>query len=285
MANQPLVSILMNCYNGEPFLKEAIDSVYSQTYKNWEIIFWDNASADKTSDIATSYDSRLNYYRSKKTTLLGEARVLASKKAKGKYLAFLDCDDLWVKDKLEKQIKIFADNDPGLGFVYGKVEAIGEDGSKLKHIGNIDADLEHGNIFNSLAKGNFVTFSSAIVDREKFISCGGFPSHFKNSTDYWVFLRMAQKFPVGVVQDICCKYRVHGNNLSSTQRVVGTKEAIEVVSSFVPDKSAIIGLKHQYVHLALMYMKEKKIMSALKVLINNGGCVLFYKYFVAKLLN
>ena len=100
-AQFPLVSIIMNCFNGEEFLCEAIDSVYAQSYTNWEIIFWDNASTDQTASIAKSYDKKLKYFRTSKTTSLGEARVAATKKARGKYLAFLDVDDkkYWLKPK------------------------------------------------------------------------------------------------------------------------------------------------------------------------------------------
>ena len=72
--SKSLVSIIMNCYNGQRFLKEAIDSVYQQTYHDWEIIFWDNASTDNSLKIAKSYDSRLLWFESDKTVLLGEAR-------------------------------------------------------------------------------------------------------------------------------------------------------------------------------------------------------------------
>ena len=59
---QPLVSVIMNCYNGEKYLREAIDSIYAQTYTNWEIIFWDNASTDNSAEIAKLSDSRLKYF-------------------------------------------------------------------------------------------------------------------------------------------------------------------------------------------------------------------------------
>ena len=97
----PLVSIIMNCYNGEKFLKEAIDSIYAQTYSNWEIIFWDNASTDDSACIAKSYDDRLKYHLAQETTPLGEARDLALKKINGKYISFLDCDDIWLPKKLK----------------------------------------------------------------------------------------------------------------------------------------------------------------------------------------
>ena len=58
MNAQPLVSVVMNCYNGQRYLRDAIDSVYAQTYRNWEIIFWDNASTDRTAEIAHSYDDK-----------------------------------------------------------------------------------------------------------------------------------------------------------------------------------------------------------------------------------
>ena len=96
---KPLVSVIMNCYNGDRFLRQAIDSVYCQTYDNWEIIFWDNASTDSSAKIARSYDDKIRYFLATKNTPLGEARNLALNKASGKYVAFLDCDDLYFPNK------------------------------------------------------------------------------------------------------------------------------------------------------------------------------------------
>ena len=101
----PLVSVVINCYNGEKYLNEAINSIYSQTYTNWEIIFWDNVSTDNSAAIAKFYDHKLKYYCSDIYTPLSQARFQAVKKANGEYLAFLDCDDIWNADKLEKQVK------------------------------------------------------------------------------------------------------------------------------------------------------------------------------------
>jgi len=100
----PLVSILMNCYNSEEFLKEAIDSIYNQTYQNFEIIFIDNCSADNSKNIALSYDERVKYHRTQETIPLYAARAFAKQFINGKYLTFLDCDDIWLKDKLEYQV-------------------------------------------------------------------------------------------------------------------------------------------------------------------------------------
>ena len=110
MDKSPLVSIVMNCYNGEKFLREAINSIYDQTYQNWEIIFWDNASTDSSAEIALTYNDKLKYNISKSNTSLGRARALAVGEASGEYLAFLDCDDLWHGKKLERQIDKIINN-------------------------------------------------------------------------------------------------------------------------------------------------------------------------------
>ena len=118
--SQPRVSILLNCYNGELYLKKAIDSIIDQTYKNWELVFWDNQSTDKSKKIFKSYkDRRLKYFKSKKHTTLYAARNLAAGKTKGKFLAFIDADDIWEKNKLEVQIKYFRDEE--VGVVYGNL--------------------------------------------------------------------------------------------------------------------------------------------------------------------
>ena len=92
--NNPLISIIMNCYNGKQYLDQAIKSVINQTYKNWELIFWDNLSEDNSIKIFNKYkDSRLKLFSAAKHTLLYEARNLAFKKTKGDFIAFLDTDD------------------------------------------------------------------------------------------------------------------------------------------------------------------------------------------------
>ena len=119
--NQPLVSVIMNCFNGEKYLRDAIDSVILQTYRNWEIIFWDNQSNDKSAKIFKDYkDGRLKYYlAASHIEILYKARNYALKKANGEFIAFLDVDDWWLPEKLEKQIPLF--DDPEVGLVYGNV--------------------------------------------------------------------------------------------------------------------------------------------------------------------
>lgn len=118
--NQPIVSVIMNCLNCSKYVHEAIDSVYAQTYKNWEIIFWDNSSTDSSAEIARSYDERVRYFRGDRTVPLYAARNYALKQARGKYIAFLDCDDIWLPEKLEWQVPMF-ERDSEIGLIYTNV--------------------------------------------------------------------------------------------------------------------------------------------------------------------
>ena len=114
---QPFVSIIMNCFNGETYLKESINSILSQTYQNWELIFWDNKSQDKSAEIFKGYeDKRLKYFCATEHTTLYKARNLAIEKARGDYIAFLDTDDLWEYNKLEMQVPLFFN--PEIAVVY-----------------------------------------------------------------------------------------------------------------------------------------------------------------------
>lgn len=99
------VSILVNCYNSEAFLKEALDSIYRQTHQNFEIILVDNCSVDRTAEIAHSYDSKLKYVKTEKNCPLYAARNVGLKHVSGEFLCILDSDDFWVEDKLELQLK------------------------------------------------------------------------------------------------------------------------------------------------------------------------------------
>ena len=144
MNSQPLISVIINCYNGEKYLKEAIDSVYSQSYQNFEIIFWDNNSNDKSSDIAKSYDKKLKYYYSKNTTSLGEARSKAIKKASGDYITFLDVDDIYENNKFYKQINLMTKKN--LLMCYGSIKFF--KGNKTIWVRK--AKNSSGNIFSNL---------------------------------------------------------------------------------------------------------------------------------------
>jgi len=210
MKNTPLVSIIMNCFNGEQFLQEAINSVYGQSYSNWEIIFWDNASTDNSSSIAKSYDERIRYYLASKTTPLGEARNFALNKANGLYVAFLDCDDIYLTDKLEQQVKFMQSKDYAM--CYGSVAVIDESGREIK---KYIVKNKSGNVFSSLLRHYEINMQTVMLKREFLTSNQlSFNVNMSFCPDHNLFMTIASKADVGVISDVISKYRIVSNSLS-----------------------------------------------------------------------
>ena len=113
-----LISIIINCYNGEKYLNQCINSVIVQTWNNWEIIFWDNHSTDNSKNIILNFcDERIKYYYAPTHELLYSARNFAVQKSSGEFITFLDTDDLWEPNKLELQIKILQNLEIGIVLV------------------------------------------------------------------------------------------------------------------------------------------------------------------------
>ena len=112
MHTKNLVSIIMTCHNGEDYLNEAINSIVNQKFKEWELIFYDNYSNDKSKEIVNAYnDKRIKYFRTNKLLNLGEIRNAAYTKTNGEFITFLDVDDTWNEEKLYSQIRKFKQNE------------------------------------------------------------------------------------------------------------------------------------------------------------------------------
>tara|TARA_A100001035_G_C27431821_1_gene341847 strand:- start:23 stop:376 length:354 start_codon:yes stop_codon:yes gene_type:complete len=110
-SNNPLISVIMNCHNGEKYLKKSVQSILRQSYYNWELIFWDNQSSDNSARIIKRFkDNRIRYFKAKKFTNLYEARNQAIRKSKGEFICFLDTDDWWIKEKLKIQTNFIKKN-------------------------------------------------------------------------------------------------------------------------------------------------------------------------------
>ncbi|BDS16269.1 glycosyltransferase family 2 protein [Clostridium perfringens] len=130
MLQNELVSIITPSYNTEKFIDKTIQSVLKQTYKNWEMIIIDDCSTDNTDQIVAKFnDSRIKYIKNKKNLGAAISRNKALREAKGKWIAFLDSDDLWVPEKLEKQISFMNKNQ--YSFSYSRYREIDEEGNDL----------------------------------------------------------------------------------------------------------------------------------------------------------
>jgi glycosyltransferase involved in cell wall biosynthesis len=261
---QPLISVVINCYNGEKFLSETIDSISRQTYENWEIIFWDNLSTDSSAQVLQSYsDSRIKYYLASEHAPLGRARNLAIEKATGEWCAFLDSDDVWVESKLEKQVDIIRKN-KNIGVVYGQMLVYVEDdengsiwSNNMRKFTNktLMKKLPEGQIFNQLLKVNFVPLLTAIFKRELFIEVNGVSEHMEIAEDYDLFVKLSRLTRFKAVQGIIAYYRLHNSNTSIANQEKCFLEVSEIITRYLPDKGAISGLE---VHSAVSSFSKIK---------------------------
>jgi len=222
--SKPLVSIVMNCFNGEKYLQEAICSILKQTYQNFELIFWDNQSTDNSAVIFNSYDDlRLKYFLSEKHTLLYNARNLALEKSSGEFITFLDVDDFWVPDKLEKQLPLF--DDKLVGLVYGNYLEIDEQKGKQQLMSS--ARLPTGYIVDELLRNYVVGLLTIMIRRSAFDDLKKpFDNRFHIIGDFDLVIRMSVNCKVDCIQDAIASYRRHGGNESQKHRDYFIKEML-----------------------------------------------------------
>ncbi len=227
----PSVSVIMNCFNSAQFLAEAIDSVYAQTFLSWEIIFFDNCSIDNSAAIAKGYDGRLRYFRNDKTVPLGHARNLAIEKASGKYIAFLDCDDLWLNSKLARQVEAL-EADLRLGAVFSDALFFGQ-GTKTFRTFPVHKPRQ-GMIFRDLLSRYVLPMPTIIVRREALDHIGGwFDERFNMVEDADLFMRLAYYYPFAYVDDVLAHRRMHAASWTLMKKELFPKEEEMLLEKFV----------------------------------------------------
>lgn len=218
----PKVSVIMNCYNSDKYLCEAIESVYAQTFKDWEIIFWDNASIDTSPVIAKSYNEKLRYFRGEKNVPLGQARNFALGKARGDYIAFLDCDDLWLPEKLTKQVPRF-ENNPRVGLVISDTIFFKEN----KDVKRLYARKKPptGNVFRHLLTDYFISLETAMIRKAALTALDHcFDDRFNMVEESDLFTRIARDWEVDFVDEVLAKWRMHNANWSYLKKDLAIKE-------------------------------------------------------------
>lgn len=214
LSKQPaLVSVVMNCYNGEKFLREAVDSMFSQTYSNWELIFWDNLSTDKSSEIIKSYkDSRIKYYRASVFLDLCPARHQAVQKCEGDYISFLDCDDIYLTNNLEVKVEVMRRSKSVLA--YSGVKYINEEGIERRR--KLPRNFS-GDVFESLLKQFDVEISGLIIcNKFRLNNNINFSCDIVGSTEYDIVMQIASLSSCVVIPKYLSKVRVHSKSLTSS---------------------------------------------------------------------
>lgn len=210
-----LVSIIMPAYNAEKYIGEAIESVIAQTYKDWELVIVDDCSKDKTAEIAQSYvtkDSRIKLYKLKQNKGVANARNVAMEKAQGQYIVFLDSDDMWLPEKLAKQIEFMREN--GYVFTYHDFRTFNINNDTLGKILHVPKQVD----YNEFLKGNNTgSCLTTIIDR-KVIDKIYMPD--KKHEDYICWLDIFKQYKVtGYGLNECLGYYRIGKESRSSNKL------------------------------------------------------------------
>ena len=218
MENQPLVSVIMPCYNMEKYISDTIASVQRQTYPRWELLIVDDASTDQTADIVKSHqnqDERIRFFANPRHSGIAEARNQCLSMAKGRFLAFLDSDDLWHPEKLEQQLQFMTERN--IGFSYTSYDCVDETGNPLgktvKTAGNLN--------YNAYLRNTIIGCSTVMIDKT-LVGEVVVPS-FRTSEDTATWLNILRKgFLAYAIEQPLTSYRIRQHSASSNKLKAST---------------------------------------------------------------
>lgn len=221
----PKISVIMPAYNAELFIDEAIASVISQSYENWELIIINDGSTDKTSNIINDWllkDKRIKYYY-QQNGKQGKARNLGISKSKGNYLAFLDADDIWLPDKLAIQILEIQDNKVDLVFADSYVFSSSESNDISVRMNIPGFSFYDKNTIELFLERNRIPILTVLVKREAVTTVEGFSEKLdiQNVEDYHLWLKLLMHgFVFYSSNQVVAKYREHNNSATANDKLV-----------------------------------------------------------------
>ncbi len=262
----------MNCFNGEKYLNYSLKSILDQTYQNWELIFWDNLSTDKSKTIFQSYnDKRFKYFQANKHTVLYHARNLAIQKAQGEFLAFLDTDDVWLKNKLNLQIELFSKK--SIGLVYTNYFKYNDKNFFKKKLAN-NKELPSGMITEHLLKEYSVGMLTVMI-RKSFLNDSKeiFDINFDMLADMDFILKFSKKHEFDCIQEPLAIYRQHKNQLQNknlekqVDQMFRWYEKIKTSKEFGDEKDLIMLKNRCKFFQIIQNINEKFYLKSLKEII------------------
>ncbi|WP_339919257.1 glycosyltransferase family 2 protein [uncultured Flavobacterium sp.] len=209
----PLVSIIIPCFNSEKFIAETVRSVQNQTYNNWEIIVVDDCSSDNTVALILGMvqrDSRIRFFQLENNSGTGVARNKGLSNANGRYISFLDADDLWKPEKLRKQIDFLKTNK--IAFTFSFYDCIDEEGKPLNKRVEAPLNLSYRQLFFC----NYIGNLTGIYDVNYF---GKIPiSSIRKRQDWMLWLTVLKKIKTAQpVPESLAYYRVRNDSLSTSK--------------------------------------------------------------------
>ena len=211
---EDLVSIITPTYNCGNYIEETINSVINQTYKNWEMIIIDDCSTDNTKSIVEEYQKKypnIKYHILENNSGAAVARNMAIKMAKGKFIAFLDSDDLWDKEKLEKQINFMKQND--YNFTYTNYEEIDEKSNSINKFVTGPKKITKLGMYNYCWPGCLTVMYNA--EKVGLIQIENLP---KNN-DYAIWLKVIKKSNCYLLDENLARYRIRAGSISNNSKI------------------------------------------------------------------
>jgi len=186
------LSVVIATYNRAHTLSRAVRSVLDQTYKDFEIVVVDDGSKDRTAEVVASFnDTRIKYIKHDRNRGVSAARNTGINATTSKYVAFQDSDDVWLPEKLDKQMAIFKEAPPSVGVVYTGFLKIA--GGSVAYVPGPSLTKKDGRIYDSLiCRGNYVTPQAAVVRRECFEKAGLFDENIRCFEDWELWLRISE---------------------------------------------------------------------------------------------
>ena len=256
-----LISIIINCYNGEKYLSKTLTSILNQKYKNYEVIFINNCSLDSSEKIYKKIkDKRFKYFKTKKKVKLYEARNLALKKCKGDFITFIDTDDWWDKNFLSSRNKFFNSSNT-YGFCYSNCFHYYENKGKFKIFSK--QKFPSGFVLDELLKNYFVKLGTIIV-KKNLTSILKFNPNYNIIGDYDFIIRSAKKFKGMGFQDRLVNIRIHKNNFSHNNRKMFYQEfkswfkKQNFNNKYFRKNKLILEQKMEYLRIIHLLINEKK---------------------------
>lgn len=204
----PKVSVIVNCFNGNAFIEKCLLSILNQSYSNYEIILFDNNSDDDSIKLAKKFKSKkIRIFKSKKKIKLYDARNRAISKSRGKFIAFLDVDDVWYSKKIQKQIeKINAENSDVCYTNYWLI-------NKRKKVFS-QSKLPSKNMTYEILNKYPICISTVLIKKDIFYKVKKFDKKYEIIGDFDFFYRISKKYKFSVLQEPLVKYLVHQNSTS-----------------------------------------------------------------------
>lgn len=278
------VTVVINSYNGGAYIGAAIGSVLAQSFEDFELLVVDDASTDDTVERVRAFeDDRIRIVELEKNVPVALARTEAIRAATGTWIAFLDQDDLWMPDKLTRQVALTSDP-ADFAMIYGRALRFGE-GLKPEPYDTWYgwAKLPEGAIFpDVLSKPSFVPMSTIVVRRDIAERMLPMPCYVRHCPDYYIALSGARAGKVAVVQDVCCRYRVHSASMSQTLEAEIHAEAAEIIAGAARSEHGSILRQRRKVSASMIARTEIRrgdVRQGLKRLFRDGsvGFLVFRK--------